>query len=65
MGIVATILGVIGGLTTIVGILNILEIPSTPVISDAFTYTVWFWISALLFLAAMLCMLGRKQDGGD
>ncbi len=65
MGIAAAILGVIGGLTTIVGILNLLEIPSTPIISDAFTWTVWFSISALLFLASIIFMLARKPEGGE
>lgn len=63
MGIAAAIVGIIGVITTILGILNILQIPADPLISAKLTWTFWFGLSGLLFLGAMVLLMGRRTMG--
>jgi|WetSurMetagenome_2_1015567.scaffolds.fasta_scaffold1612811_1 hypothetical protein len=61
MGITAAIIGAISVITTVLGVLNILEVTSTPILSDKLTWTFWFACSALLLLGSIALMLGRKN----
>jgi hypothetical protein len=62
MGITAAIVGALSVITTVLGVLNILEISSTPILSDKLTWTFWFACSALLLLGSIALMLGRKNN---
>ncbi len=61
MGLTAAIIAVLGGVSAILGILGILQVPSEPIISDKLTWTFWMMLSAVLFLASIVLLLGRKQ----
>jgi hypothetical protein len=60
MGIAAAIIGSIGGLSAVLGILTILEVELN--IGDQFTWTFWFVLSAVLFLASIAISAGRGQN---
>ena len=62
MGIAAAIVGIIGAIAGVLGILRILNIPTTPIISNDFTYVVWFAISALLLLGTIVLLLARRTN---
>jgi len=65
MGLLGAILGAIGAICAALGIVTILEVAGTPIISDKLTWQFWFIISAILFLAAITSLLGRKPGGSD
>lgn len=60
MGFAAAIVAVLGVVSAVLGTLNILEIPSQPILSDKLTWPFWMALSAILFLAAIVLLLGRK-----
>ena len=62
MGIAAAIIGCVGGLTTILGILTILDVDMG--IGAEFTWTFWLVLSAVLLLGSIALSVGRGQ-GGD
>ena len=62
MGITAAIIGALSVITTVLGVLNIIEIPSTPILSDKLTWTFWFACSALLLLASIAISVSRKNS---
>jgi hypothetical protein len=62
MGLVAALTGALSVITTALGVLSILQIPSTPILSDKLTWTFWFACSALLLLATNAFLLGRKNN---
>jgi hypothetical protein len=62
MGITAAIVGLVSIITTVLGILNILEVTSTPILSDKLTWTFWFACSALLLLGSIALLLGRRNN---
>jgi hypothetical protein len=62
MGFTAAIVGVLGGISAILSVLGILQVPSDPIISDKLTWTFWLMLSGILFLASITLLLGRKQD---
>jgi hypothetical protein len=62
MGFVAAITGTLSIITTALGVLSILQIPSEPIFSDKLTWTFWFACSALLMLASMLFLMSRKNN---
>ena len=62
MGLFAAIMGSFSVITTALGVLSILEIPSSPIFSDKLTWTFWFACSALLLLGSIALMLGRKNN---
>jgi len=65
MGLMGAILGGIGAVCAALGIVNILEVTDTPIISDKLTWGFWFALSAILFLAAITSLLGRSPGRED
>jgi len=61
MGLTAAIIAALGGISAVLGVLNILQIPSQPILSDKLTWPFWMALSAILFLASIVFLLGRKQ----
>jgi len=59
MGIMAAILGAIGGLAAVTGIITALEI--IPLITPQLTWMFWFVLAAILLLAAIVFLLGREE----
>lgn len=59
MGIIAALLGAIAGLAAVTGIITALEV--IPLITPQLTWTFWFVLSAILFLAAIVFLLGREE----
>ena len=57
MGIFALVLGVLGGLSAVMGILTAIEF--VPSIGAEFTWMFWFVLGAILFLAAITSLLSR------
>jgi hypothetical protein len=62
MGFTAAIVAVIGGLSAVLGVLSILQVPSDPILSDKLTWPFWMAISVILLLISIVLMLGRKQN---
>jgi len=63
MGIMAAILGSVGGLFAVLGIVTALEV--LPDIGDEFTVAFWFMLSVILLLGSIASSLGRGQGGYD
>ena len=61
MGFTAVIIAALGAISAVLGVLNILQIPSQPILSDKLTWPFWMALSAILFLASIVFLLGRKQ----
>jgi hypothetical protein len=59
MGVMAALLGSIAGLAAMMGIITALEV--IPLITPQLTWTFWFVLSAILFLAAITFLLGREE----
>lgn len=59
MGLIAAICGTIGGLLAVVGIITATEVIS--LLMPQLTWTFWFVLSAILFLAAIALALGRSS----
>ncbi len=57
MGIIAAIVGAIGGLSAAMGIVTALEV--LPPIMNELTWMFWFVLSAILLLASIAFALGR------
>ncbi len=62
MGTMAAIIGAIGGLCAVFGIVTATEVISPPPLGDQFTWTFWFMLSAILFLAAIAMSVGRSNS---
>jgi hypothetical protein len=62
MGFTAAIVAVIGGLSAVLGVLSILQVPSDPILSDKLTWPFWMAISVILLLISIVLMLGHKQN---
>ena len=60
MGLTAAIVGAIGGLCAIMGIVTATEV--IPLVMPQFTWTFWFMLSAILFLASIAFALGRGYE---
>ena len=60
MGIFALILGVLGGLSGVMGILTAAEV--VPLIGDGFTWLFWFWVAGLLLLGTVASLLTRTMS---
>jgi hypothetical protein len=58
MGIIAAILGSIGGLCAVAGIVTVLEV--MPDIGDQFTWMFWFVLAAVLLLGTVALNTGRR-----
>jgi hypothetical protein len=65
MGLFAAIVGGIGAICTALGIVNILEVTDTPILSDKLTWGFWFALAVILFLAAITLLLGRSPGQGE
>ena len=59
MGVMGAILGSIAGLAAVMGIITALEV--IPLITPQLSWTFWFVLSAILFLAAITFLLGREE----
>jgi hypothetical protein len=59
MGVMGAILGSIAGLAAVMGIITALEV--IPLITSQLSWTFWFVLSAILFLAAITFLLGREE----
>jgi hypothetical protein len=60
MGIFALVLGILGGLCTVMGILVTLEF--APAIGSEFTWAWWFSLSMILFLATIVSLLVQSRS---
>jgi hypothetical protein len=68
MGLLGAILGGIGAICAALGIVNILEVTDTPILSDKLTWEFWFALATVLLLGAIASLLGRSpgaSGGGD
>ena len=57
MGIIAAIIGGIGGLCAVMGIVTAVEV--IPLITPQLTWMFWFVLSAILLLGSIALALGR------
>lgn len=60
MGIIAAILGSIGGLCAVLGIVTAVEV--MPDIGEQYTTMFWFVLSVILLLATIALTTGRSQS---
>ena len=60
MGLMAVIMGAVGGLCAVMGIITAAELIQ-PVMPQ-FTWNFWFLLSAILFLASIVFSLGRGYE---
>ena len=60
MGIIAAIIGAVGGLCALMGIITALEVIQP--ISAELTWMFWFVLSAILLLASIAFALGRSGN---
>ncbi|MBN1160383.1 MAG: hypothetical protein JXA17_00325 [Dehalococcoidales bacterium] len=65
MGITAVILGTLGGIAAVLGVLEILDVFSEPLISYKLTWEFWMFAAMILILGAIAFLLGRKQNYED
>jgi hypothetical protein len=65
MGFIGAILGALGGISTVLFIVEVLRYGETPFISDKLGEMFWMYLAGLLFLGAIVCLLGRKHSSGD
>jgi len=65
MGLFAALVGVIGAVCAALGIVNILEVTDTPILHENLTWTFWFSLATILFLAAIALLLGRSPGGSS
>lgn len=57
MGILALIVGLIGGLFAVMGVVTAAGV--IPLVAPQFTWVFWFSLSAILLLSAIALALGR------
>ena len=57
MGVLALILGILGGLCTIMSILTVTEV--IPLIFTGFTEIYWLGLAGILFVATITCLVAR------
>ena len=65
MGLTAAILGALGAIAAALGVLNILEVTTDPILSDKLNWMFWMYAAIILLLGAIACLLGRKQNLSD
>lgn len=63
MGLIAAMIGGIGGLCAVLGIVTALE--ALPPINEQFTWMFWFVLAVILLLASIALMSGRGVGGAD
>lgn len=60
MGVLALILGILGGLCLIVGVLTAAEVLS--LVTVAFTAIFWLGLAGVLFVAAIVSLVARSGN---
>lgn len=65
MGLTAAILGALGAIAAALGVINILEVLTDPIISDKLNWVFWMYISIILILGAIAFLLGRRPNIQD
>ena len=60
MGVLALMLGILGGLCMIAGILTAAEVMSP--IYAAFTGIFWLGLAGIFFIAAVTCLVARSSE---
>jgi len=63
MGVLALILGILGGLGTIMSVLTATEV--IPLIFIGFTDIYWLGLSGILFVATITCLVARGAGTYD
>ena len=61
MGMLAWIVGLLGGLCMVMGLVTITEV--IPSLGAEFTWMFWFVLSAILFLMSIAFAVGRSGGG--
>ncbi len=62
MELTAWIIAALGTISAALGVVNILDVLSEPILSDKLTWIFWFALAGILFLVAIFFMVGRKQN---
>lgn len=62
MGLAALIIAALGVISAALGVVNILQLTTDPIISDKLTWPFWMYLAIVLLLLAIVCMLGRRQN---
>ena len=62
MGITAAFLGALGVIAAALGVLEILDVFSEPLISYKLTWEFWMYAAIILILGAIAFLLGRGQS---
>ena len=63
MGLMAAIVGSIGGLCGALGVVTAFDV--LPDIGEQFTVTFWFSLAVILLLGSIAMLLGRGSGGAD
>lgn len=63
MGVFALILGILGGLGTIMSIITVAEL--IPMVFVGFTGIYWLGLSGIIFVAAITCLVARGTGTYD
>jgi hypothetical protein len=63
--VLAVLAGLFGFLCMVMGIIVLLgTFPELGALPEELTWDVWFWLSALLFLASIASNMGGRRGGG-
>jgi hypothetical protein len=65
MELTGILFAVLGFISAALGTLRILDVPSQPILSAKLTWEFWMAAAGILFLAAIVFMLGRKPGGSE
>jgi len=65
MGLTAAILGALGAIAAALGVINILEVSSEPILSDKLNWMFWMYAAIILILGAIAFLLGRGKKYED
>jgi hypothetical protein len=64
--VLAVLAGIFGFLCMVMGIILLLgNFPELEALPEQLTWDVWFWLSALLFLASIASNMGGRRGGGE
>ena len=62
MGLTAAIIAVLGGISAVLGVVNILQVPSQPIFSDKLTWTFWMALAVVLLLLPSSFYWGANRE---